>query len=162
MDILIFVSLGTQDKSFTRLLEQVENAINLGYIKDEVIVQAGVTNFQSKKMKIYNFLSIDEFNDYIKKCDLFITHGGVGNILSGLMKNKKIIAFSRLKRYNEHESDHQIQIVNEFEKQGYIIGLDEGENLYDKINLSKKFKFKKYKSHNKEFVNLIDEIIMQL
>lgn len=159
---MIFVSLGTQDKSFTRLLEQVEEAINLGYIKDEVIVQAGVTNFQSKKMKIYNLLSIDEFDIYMKTCDLLITHGGVGNILNGLRENKKIIAAPRLKKYNEHENNHQIQIVNEFEKQGYIIKLDEFDRLNEKIELSKIYKFKKFKSHNEKFVDLIDEILTKV
>lgn len=159
---MIFVSLGTQDKSFTRLLEQVEEAINLGYIKDEVIVQAGVTNFQSKKMKIYNLLSIDEFDRYMKTCDLLITHGGVGSILNGLRENKKIIAAPRLKKYNEHENNHQIQIVNEFEKQGYIIKLDEFDRLNEKIELSKIYKFKKFKSHNEKFVDLIDEILTKV
>lgn len=156
---MIFVSLGTQDKSFIRLLEKVEECINLGIINDEVIVQSGVTNFESEKMKIYNFLSIEEFDKYMKKCDLLITHGGVGNILSGLKENKKIIALPRLKKYNEHENDHQVQIVNEFEKQGYIIKLDEFDSLCAKIELSRNYKFKKFKSHNKEFVDLIDEIL---
>lgn len=159
---MIFVSLGTQDKSFIRLLEKVEECINLGYIKDEVIVQSGTTEFKSKKMKIYNFLSIEEFDKYMKKCDLLITHGGVGNILSGLKYDKKIIAFPRLKRYNEHESDHQVQIVNEFHKQGYILKLGESDNLNEIIELSKKYHFKKYKSNNKQFVDLIDKIIYDL
>lgn len=156
---MIFVSLGTQDKSFTRLLKRVEKCINLGYIKDEVVVQSGITNFKSKKMKIYNFLPIKEFDKYMKTCDLLITHGGVGNILSGLRANKKVIAAPRLQKYNEHENDHQIQIVNEFEKQGYIIKLDEFDKLHEKIELSKNYKFKKFKSHNKKFVDLIDEIL---
>ena len=31
---------------------------------------------------------------------------------------KKIIAVPRLKKYNEHVNDHQIQIVQKFEKNG--------------------------------------------
>lgn len=159
---MIFVTLGTQDKSFSRLLEAVEKCIDLGYIKDEVIVQAGVTDFKSDKMKIYNLLSMEMFDNYIKNCDLLITHGGVGSILNGLKNNKKVIAAARLKKYDEHESDHQIQIIDEFVKSNYILNLDDFDKLGEVIETSKKYKFKKYISNNKKFVDLIDKIIEEL
>ena len=45
---MIFVTLGTQDKSFNRLLEKVDRQIDLGNIKEKVIVQAGFTKYNSK------------------------------------------------------------------------------------------------------------------
>ena len=48
MDILIFVTLGTQDKPFPRLLEKIEKQIKKGNIKEDVIVQAGYTKYESK------------------------------------------------------------------------------------------------------------------
>ena len=86
---MIFVALGTQDKSFTRLLETIERQIEMGNIKDKVIVQAGYTKFISDKMEIFDYISMSEFEKNIDKCDLFITHGGVGNILTALQKGKK-------------------------------------------------------------------------
>ena len=53
---MILVVLGTQDKQFTRLLDDVSREIELGHIKDEVIVQAGQTKYSSDKMKIFDFL----------------------------------------------------------------------------------------------------------
>ena len=38
---MILVLLGTQDKSFKRLLDKVEEQINLGNIKEKIVVQAG-------------------------------------------------------------------------------------------------------------------------
>ena len=38
---MILVTLGTQDKSFERLLKAVDKCIDKGYIKDKVVVQAG-------------------------------------------------------------------------------------------------------------------------
>ena len=52
MDILIFVTLGTQDKEFTRLLKILDKEIQKGLIKD-VVVQAGFTKYKSKRMKIF-------------------------------------------------------------------------------------------------------------
>ena len=101
MDILILVTLGTQDKSFTRLLDAVQRQIDLGNIKDEVIVQAGVTEYKSRNMKIKKLMPIKKLNKLIEECDLLITHGGVGSILSGLEHNKKVIAAARLKKYDK-------------------------------------------------------------
>ena len=47
---MILVTLGTQDKQFVRLLDIVQEQIDLGNIKDKVIVQAGCTKYESKDM----------------------------------------------------------------------------------------------------------------
>ncbi len=156
---MIFVTLGTQDKSFKRLLELIDKAIVDGYIKDKVIVQAGVTDYKSDKMDIYNLISMDKFNEYIENCDLLITHGGVGSILNGLKNNKKVIAVPRLLKYDEHESDHQIQIVDAFYEKGYILKVNDGDDFNKILNESKKFEPNKFISNNQKFVSLIDDMI---
>ena len=113
---MILVTLGTQDKSFKRLLEKLEKELEEGKIKDEIIVQAGYTEFDSNKMLIKKLIPMDEFDNLIEKCDILITHGGVGSIITGLRKNKKVIAVARLKKYKEHTNDHQLQIIDNFTK----------------------------------------------
>ena len=83
---MILVTLGTQDKQFTRLLKNIESEIKKGIIKDKVIVQAGFTNkvYKSNNMEMFDLIDRDEFNLYVKQCDYLITHGGVGSILNGL------------------------------------------------------------------------------
>ena len=107
---MILVTLGTQDKNFSRLLDAVQKQIDNGNIKDEVIVQAGCTKYQSKDMKIFDLLDQEEFKRLISECDLLITHGGVGSILTGLKNNKKVIAAARLSKYKEHMNDHGMHI----------------------------------------------------
>ena len=84
MDLLILVTLGTNDKSFVRLIKKIEDLIIKGKIDQEVIIQSGYTKYQSEYMKIFDLIPIDKFNELIKSCDLLITHGGVGSIISGL------------------------------------------------------------------------------
>ena len=88
---MILVTLGTQDKQFVRLLDIVQEQIDLGNIKDKVIVQAGCTKYESKDMEIFSLIDRDKFGDMIKQCDILITHGGVGSIITGLNNNKKVI-----------------------------------------------------------------------
>ncbi len=156
---MIFVTLGTQDKSFKRLLEAIDKQIKLGIIKDKVVVQAGYTDYTSDNMEIYKLLSMNEFDEYIKKCDLLITHAGVGSIMTGLSNNKKIIAAARLSKYGEHSNDHQIQIATEFSKKGYILYLKDFNDLGKLIKKSKSFKPKKYEENNSNFVKLIEDFI---
>ena len=156
---MILVTLGTQDKSFTRLLDAIQEQIDKGIIKDKVVVQAGFTKYNSKNMEIFDLIDRDEFSKLIEKCDLLITHGGVGSILTGLKSNKKIIVCPRLSKYKEHINDHQVQIVNNFYDSGYILKYNDGDDLGKIIKNSKKFKPKKYKSNTNNMISLVEKLI---
>lgn len=156
---MILVTLGTQDKNFVRLLEKIDQLINNGLIKDKVIVQAGFTKYNSENMEIFDLIPQDEFNDLIDKADIIITHGGVGNIISALEKNKKVIAVPRLAKYGEHINDHQTQIIAKFNALGYIIGLQDVDELDDAVKQIKKFKPKKFVHNNSKMLNLVSELI---
>ena len=143
---MIFVTLGTQDKQFLRLLEAVEK-LN---IDEEIIVQAGSTNFSSNKMKVYQYMDKDTFIKHMEKARIIITHAGVGTIINGLKMHKKMIVAARLKKYNEHVNDHQLQLLDTFAKEGYIIPLTNFDDL-DKL-IDKEFEPKDFKS-NKELFN---------
>ena len=150
---MIFVILGTQDKTFPRLLEAVEKQIVKGNIKDKVIAQVGSTKFKSNNMEIVEFMSVEDFNKNIDKADLIITHAGVGTILTALNKNKKIIAAARLKEYGEHVNDHQIQIVEKFSEEGYVLPLTDFEKLDEVVKKAKDFTPNKFVSNKENFIN---------
>lgn len=156
---MILVTLGTQDKSFGRLLKALDKKIENGKITDKIVVQAGMTNYKSKNMEIYDFVAYDKFDELIDSCDILITHGGVGSIITGLKHNKKVIAAARLKEFKEHTNNHQLQIIENFSKAGYIIELDDFNLIDEKIEYAKKFKPKKYISNKNNFVSLIEKEI---
>lgn len=159
---MILVTLGTQDKPFKRLIEKVEREIKLGNIKDEVVVQAGCTKYESNLMEIYDFLSKEEFEKYIKEAKFIITHAGVGNIIDGLKHNKKLIVVARKSEFGEHVNNHQEQILKTFGDEGYILPLYELEDLGETIKKLDEFEPKKYKSNNENFINKIEDEIIKL
>lgn len=157
---MILITLGTQDKKFYRLLEAVQKQIDNKKIKDRVVVQAGYSSdFKSNDMEIFDLIPMDEFDKLIEECDILITHGGVGTIITGLRNNKKVIAAARLKEYGEHVNDHQLQIIENFTNNGFILSLDNFDELDKKLNEIKKFKPKKYKSNTKNMIKLIEKEI---
>ena len=156
---MILVTLGTQDKKFNRLLDNIQKEIDKGNIKDKVVVQAGFTKYESKDMEIFDLIDREKFNALMNSCDLLITHGGVGSIIAGLKANKKVIACPRLSKYQEHINDHQVQIVDRFSESGYLLSYKDGDNLQDILTKSKKFKPKKYISNTDKMINIIENFI---
>jgi len=159
VDLLILITLGTQANSFERLLQEVQNLIHEGYITEKVIVQAGTTKFHSDCMEIFDFIPIEKFNDLIKSCNLLITHGGVGSIISGLNNKKKVIAVPRYKKYGEHVNDHQLEIVENFNDKQFILGIRELSELKDAIEKSKTFQPKQYHSNRQNMIALVESYI---
>jgi UDP-N-acetylglucosamine transferase subunit ALG13 len=159
---VVLVLLGTQDKPFTRLLDAIQHSIDKGNIKDKVVVQAGCTKYVSKDMEIFDLIPIDEFGKLIKKADLIITHGGVGSIMEGIRNNKKILAAPRLKKYGEHDNDHQLQIIEEFANMGYILPLKDFNKLDKMLIKINKFTPKEFKSNTDNMIKLVEKEIDRL
>lgn len=155
---MIFVTLGTQDKQFKRLLEAVE----MLDINEQIVAQIGSTQFKSDKMELHKFLNSSEFEKYMKQARIIITHAGVGTIINGLMLNKKMIVAAREKKYKEHVNDHQKQILETFTNQKYIIPLEDFTKLNETIINIEAFEPKKFESNNKNFVNLLNNEITKL
>ncbi|MCR5147047.1 MAG: beta(1,3)galactosyltransferase EpsH [Clostridia bacterium] len=161
---MIFVTVGTQDKQFKRLLEEVERLIKNGKIIDTVIAQIGNTKFttdlDSKYMHLIEFTTPREVEALIQNAELIITHGGVATIIEGLNMNKKIIAVPRLKKYKEHVNDHQLQIIENFNNSGYIIGTTGVEGIEEALEKAQDFVPKTYVSNNEKFVQKLENCII--
>lgn len=156
---MIFVTLGTQDKSFTRMLDIIDKAIVDGIIKDKVIVQSGYTKYDSKNMEIFDYIDSGKFLEIIRSSDVLITHAGVGNIFTGLENNKKVMAIPRLSKYKEHNNDHQLDIANKFSEEGYILSFSNYEEFVDNYKKLDSFIPKKYESNTLNMISLIKNYI---
>jgi len=156
---MILVLLGTQNNDFHRLLEEVEKNIENKVITEDVVVQAGYTKYESDKMKIVDLIPAEKLSKLQDKASLIISHGGVGSIISSIEKNKKVIAVPRKHEYGEHVNNHQIQIVKEFNEKGYIIGIENVEDLKYAIIKSKTFVPTKYVPNNSKMLKIIENFI---
>lgn len=152
---MIFVILGTQDKKFNRLIQMV---LKLD-IDEEIVIQSGCSDVFSDKVKYFKYLDKDSFDDYIKKADLIITHGGVGSIMSALSYRKKVIAVPRLKKYQEHQNDHQLDIVDNFYLRNYIFKCNEEDDLKLLITKIKTHQFENFNSNNDHFVSKLNNYL---
>ncbi len=51
--------------------------------------QIGVSDYKPKNYKYKEFITQEEFNDYLNKADIIITHAGTGVIVNAIKKKKK-------------------------------------------------------------------------
>ncbi|MBQ9298210.1 MAG: exopolysaccharide biosynthesis protein [Clostridia bacterium] len=156
---MILVMLGTQKNDFSRLLKEIENCIDDGTIKEEVIVQAGSTKYHTEKMQLFDLIGSEELDKKKEEAHFIITHGGVGSIVGSLKLGKKVIAVPRLKKYKEHVNDHQKQIVGNFDKKGYIKGVENISNLREAIQNIDSFIPKKFESNTQSVIKIVENYI---
>ena len=156
---MIFVTLGSQKFQFNRMLVEIDRLIDEGKIIDEVFAQIGASDYKPKNFEYKDFLTQDEFKDYMKKADLVITHAGTGAIVTALKNDKLVIAIPRLARFGEHVDDHQIQLIDEFKELNFIEPVYEIDQLGEALELVKKNKDNKYISNTKTIINDIEKFI---
>ena len=118
---MVFITLGTQGNKFPRCLQMVEELINVLHPKYEFIAQLGNTDYTSDIIKCLDYVSENEFKEYITKADIIISHAGSGALFNAIQHGKKCIAVARLKKYNEMLNDHQTELVRKLSQEGHIL-----------------------------------------
>jgi len=160
---MIFVTLGTQNFNFIRLLQAVENAVDRGAIQEKVVAQIGNNKFQSEKIDCIPFLDKETFTKYMDDANFVISHAGTGSIISALKKRKKIIVGARLAEFGEHIDDHQLEILDTFAKMDLIIPLNRDlEDLEEKIINIQDYNLNVFVSNSKKFNSNLTSLIDNL
>ena len=137
---MIFVTVGTHEQPFDRLLEAIDKLVEEKIIKEKVIVQKGYTDYKMKYCDDSKLLPYEEMQENIKNAKIVITHGGPASFLEPLKFGKIPIVMPRKKEFNEHVNNHQFEFSKEVEKiMKNIIVVDNFDELknaiinYDKI-----------------------------
>ena len=157
----IFLSVGTQKFPFDRLVKMVDRAVNDHASIYTAYGQTGYSTYTPVSFKSKPFLQRDEFDSLIRDSDLIITHGGVSTIVTGLKYKKKIIVVPRLQKYGEHVDDHQKQICDAFGEKGFVLTVNDGDDIWEAIQKSEHFHFQPYISHRLDMINMIENFIEQ-
>lgn len=118
---MIFVVLGTWEMPFARPLIEIERAAARQLLPQPIVVQAGKTSHESQHLRVVPFFGREELERMYEQASLVICQAGVGSIMLGLRKGKKVIAIARRRMFDEHIDDHQLEILDVFSKAGSIL-----------------------------------------
>lgn len=127
---MIFVTVGTHEQPFDRLIKTVDELKSDGTLTEDVIIQTGYCNYVPKFCTYQKFFSYNEMIQMVEKARVVITHGGPSSFIMPLQMGKIPIVVPRQKKYNEHVNDHQVDFCEKIEAlKGNIIVIRNMEEL---------------------------------
>jgi UDP-N-acetylglucosamine transferase subunit ALG13 len=122
-----FVTTGSHDQPFTRLLGIVSAAARADVLPRPIVIQDGTPGFGNDwSDEQHRFLTPEDFVARVSKSQVVITHGGAGAMTSALRAGRRPIVIPRLKRWSEHVDDHQLELVDKLAGMDLVVRGDQG------------------------------------
>jgi UDP-N-acetylglucosamine transferase subunit ALG13 len=123
---MIFVSVGTHEAPFDRMLRAVYDL----RLEEELVVQYGPSAIRSEQAATEaDYLSFDEVVDNIRRARAVVMHAGVGSVMISLANGKRPIVMARQQALGEHVDDHQLELARRMEANGLVTFVENGEEL---------------------------------
>ncbi|MGM0140963.1 glycosyltransferase [Enterococcus sp. AZ160] len=160
---MIFVTVGTHEQQFNRLIKEVDRLVEEGIIKEEVFIQIGYSDYEPKYCKWKKLLDYDEMEKYLEEANIIITHGGPASFMGVINKNKIPIVVPRKVEFREHVNNHQLEFCNKVVNKGYKLEvLDEISELSNIISKDEQLKSITNISNTQNFNLKIKKIVEEM
>lgn len=131
---MIFVTVGTHEQPFNRLIQKVDELKRDGVIQEEVIIQTGYSTYEPKYCQWSKLIPYQQMVKNVEDARIVITHGGPASFIMPLQIGKIPIVVPRQHQFGEHVNDHQVEFTrNVAERMGTIILVEDINNLGDTI-----------------------------
>lgn len=160
---MIFVTVGTHEQQFNRLVKCVDHLKRDGIIQEDVIIQTGYSTYEPQCCTWKDFFPYHDMVQNVADARIVITHGGPSSFMMPLQIGKTPIVVPRQHRYDEHVNDHQLHFANIVaERMGTIIVVSDTEQLgnviknYDELACNTK---NGLQSNNARFNQEIEHIV---
>lgn len=163
---MIFVTVGTHEQQFNRLLECVDKLKRDTIITEEVIIQSGYSTYEPQYCKWSKLIPYREMEKNVRDARIVITHGGPASFIMPLQIGKIPIVVPRQFEYGEHVNNHQLEFANTVSKRmGNIIIINNIKQLeytiinYDDIIITKKHAINNNnEKFNSEFGDIVESL----
>lgn len=132
--MLIFVTVGTHEQPFNRLIKAVDDLRAAGSISEPVILQTGFSTYEPKHCEWHKFLPYSEMKSNMERARIIISHGGPASFLMPLQFGKIPIVVPREEKFHEHVNNHQVDFAHEVStRMGIIIPVYDVADLANTI-----------------------------
>ena len=131
---MIFVTVGTHEQPFNRLIQKIDELKKDGTIQDDVIIQTGFSTYEPKYCQWSKLISYQQMIKNVEEAHIVVTHGGPASFIMPLQIGKIPIVVPRQRQFNEHVNNHQVEFVrNVAERMGTIIPIEDISKLGEAI-----------------------------
>lgn len=121
-----FVTVGSHDAGFDRMLAAVDDAAAAGRLPQPVHVQRGVSTYIPRHGTSVDFMSPEEFAERVAAAALIVTHGGAGAIGTALRAGRRPLVFARDPDLGEHVDAHQRELVDRLAELELVVPVADG------------------------------------
>jgi UDP-N-acetylglucosamine transferase subunit ALG13 len=126
---MIFVTVGTHEQPFDRLVQEMDRLKREKLIQEEVFIQTGYTTYKPQACAYKEFIPFAEMMRRMSEAEIVITHGGTGSIMLVLYHQKIPVVMPRQKKYREHIDDHQVLFCKTMASKKKIVAVYESGDL---------------------------------
>lgn len=131
---MIFVTVGTHEQPFNRLVEYMDNLKRDGIITEDVIMQTGYSTYEPKYCQWQKLYPYQEMVKLVEQARIVVTHGGPSSFIMPLQIGKTPIVVPRRREFNEHVNDHQVAFSKAVaERMGTILVAKNMEDLKEML-----------------------------
>ena len=114
---MIYVTVGTMFLDFPRLIHAMDGvARDTG---ERVVMQVGLGKTIPAHCEHFGFKPHDEVLALQREARVIVCHAGIGSVMDALAARRPMVVVPRLKRHNEHMSDHQLDIAHAVQRRGW-------------------------------------------
>ena len=159
---MIFVTVGSQKFPFNRLLQKVDQLLAQGVITEEVFAQTGASDYLPRHFQYQAFCAREQFSALMERCSVMITHGGAGTMVEAVKRRKRTIVVPRLASYGEHVDDHQLQLLEQFQRLNLVHACLDLEQLPQALETVRTHSYDAYHSNTQAFIASLDDFIRSM
>lgn len=134
---MIFVTVGTHEQPFDRLVQAMDLLVKENKITADVFIQTGYSTYRPEHCQFKDFIGFDEMNAKMAEAEIVITHGGTGSVMLILYHGKIPVVVPRQHKHGEHIDDHQVLFCQTMENKKKIIPVYDTNELERIINKHK-------------------------
>lgn len=166
---MIFVTVGTHEQPFDRLISHIDHLVETGKITEEVVIQSGFSTYEPQHCRWSKLLPHKEVRELVENARVIITHGGPASFMMPLQMGKIPVVVPRKADYGEHVNDHQVSFCEAVaQRKGNIILVEDVEQLeevianYDQIVSGMDVDNKSHNaSFNEKLKKMVDEMFAE-
>lgn len=162
---MIFVTVGTHEQPFDRLLRAVDGLVVDGAITEPVIIQTGYCTYEPIHCEWTRFVPALEMRRLMEEADVVVTHGGPSSFIEAIAVGKVPVVVPRRVEFGEHVNDHQVDFVREVaDRKGGIVPVYEVAELIAAIKEARRLTTGGvgFESHNAGFCRELEKMIEKL
>ncbi len=163
---MIFVTVGTHEQQFNRLVKYIDELKSSGKIEEDVIIQTGYSTYEPQSCSWSDFFTYRQMEEHVNNARIVITHGGPSSFIAPLRIGKVPIVVPRQAEFGEHVNNHQLEFCEAVQKrQGNILLVKDIIDLgnvireYDKLVESMPAELK---SNNARFCGELEKMVNDL